>query len=117
MLLPKLIRGRLPISLSDSGESISSVNGLLMVDTLGTPGTARSQATSGLAANITLTTTCRRVSMYATQAAYYSISGTASSSTHYIAAGERLDIDVPASTVISVLQVSAAGTVFVTELT
>lgn len=94
-----------------------NVPNLVPVDTLGTPGTARSQATSGTAANIALTTTCRRVSMTATAATFYSISGTATSSSHYIGAGERLDFDVPASTTISVLQVSAAGTVYVTELT
>ena len=93
-----------------------NVPGLIPVDTLGTPGTARSQATSGTAANIALTTTCRRVSMHATAASFYSISGTATSSSHYIGAGERLDFDVPASTTISVLQVTAAGTVYVTEL-
>lgn len=103
------IRDRLPSSFLTPG--------LLPVDTLGTPGTPRVQATSGTAANITLTTTCRRVSMYATTGTWYSISGTATSSSHYIAAGERLDFDVPASTVISVLQESSAGSVRVTELT
>lgn len=94
-----------------------NVPGLMPVDTLGTPGTARNQTTSGTAANIVLTTTCRRVSMTATAATFYSISGTATSSSHYIGANERLDFDVPASTTISVLQVSSAGTVYVTELT
>ena len=102
------VRDRLPSSFQTPG--------LIPVDTLGTPGTARSQATSGTAANIALTTTCRRVSMHATAATFYSISGTATSSSHYIGAGERLDFDVPASTTISVLQVTAAGTVYVTEL-
>lgn len=94
-----------------------NVPGLIPVDTLGTPGTARNQTTSGTAANIVLTTTCRRISMTATAATFYSISGTATSSSHYIGANERLDFDVPASTTISVLQVTAAGTVYVTELT
>ena len=93
-----------------------NISNLLPVDTLGTPGTPRVQATSGTAANITLTTTCRRVSMYATTGTWYSISGTATSSSHYVGAGERIDIDVPASTVISVLQETAAGSVRVTEL-
>lgn len=94
-----------------------AITGLLPVDTLATPSVARSQATSGTAASIVLTSTCRRVSMTATAAAFYSISGTATSSSHYIGANERLDFDVPASTAISVLQVSSAGTVYVTELT
>jgi hypothetical protein len=90
--------------------------GLLPVDSLGTPGTPRVQATSGTATGIVLTPTCRRVSMYATAGAWYSISGTATTSSHYIAEGERLDFDVPASTTISVLQDTAAGSIRVTEL-
>ena len=90
--------------------------GLLPVDTLGTPGTPRVQATSSTAANITLTATCRRVSMYATAGAWYSIGGTANTSSHFIAEGERLDFDVPANTAISVLQDTAAGSIRVTEL-
>ena len=93
-----------------------NISNLLPVDTLGTPGTPRVQSTSGTAANITLTTTCRRLSMYATTGTWYSISGTATNTSHYIAAGERLDLDVPASTVISVLQETTAGSVRVTEL-
>jgi hypothetical protein len=93
------------------------IPGLLPVDTLGTPGAPRVQATSGTAANIVLTTTCRRVSMFATQGAWYSISGTATSSSHYVGAGERIDFDVPASTTISVLQETTAGSIRITELT
>lgn len=89
---------------------------LLAVDTLGTPGVARVQATSGTAASIVLTTTCRRVSMFATAGTWYSISGTATATSHYIGAGERLDFDVPASTTISVLQETTAGSVRITEL-
>lgn len=91
--------------------------GLLPVDTLSTPAVARVQATSGTAASIVLTTTCRRLSMYATTGTWYSISGTATSSSHYIAAGERLDIDVPASTTVSVLQETSAGSIRISELT
>ena len=93
-----------------------SIAGLLPVDTLGQPGVPRVQATSGTAANIALTTTCRRVSMFATQGAWYAISGTATTTSHYIGAGERLDFDVPASTTISVLQETAAGSIRITEL-
>ena len=94
-----------------------NVAGLLPVDTLGTPGTPRVQATGAAAASIALTATCRRVSMYATQGAWYSISGTANSSSHYIGQGERLDFDVPANTTISVLQETTAGSIRITELT
>lgn len=91
--------------------------GLLPVDTLGTPGVPRVQATSGTAANIVLTTTCRRVSMFATQGAWYSLSGTATATSHYVGTGERIDFDVPASTIISVLQETAVGSIRITELT
>ena len=102
------VRDRLPATMITPG--------LLPVDSLGTPGTPRVQATSSTAANITLTATCRRVSMYATAGAWYSIGGTATTSSHFIAEGERLDFDVPANTVISVRQDTAAGSIRVTEL-
>lgn len=142
--LPALVTGRVPVDGSGVTQPVSATAlplpsgaatdavvqairdrlpsafltpGLLSVDTLGTPGTPRVQATSGTAANIALTTTCRRVSMFATQGAWYSLSGAATSSSHYIGAGERLDFDVPASTTISVLQETTAGSIRITELT
>ena len=54
--------------------------------------------------------------MFATQGTWYSISGTATNSSHYISTGERLDFDVPASTTISVLQEMTAGSIRITEL-
>jgi hypothetical protein len=90
--------------------------GLLPVDTLATPTVPRVQATSATAASIVLTATCRRISMYATQGTWYSISGTATATSHYIGTGERLDFDVPASTTISVLQETTAGSIRITEL-
>lgn len=99
--------GRIPAQLTP---------GLMPVDTLATPGAPRVQATSAASAGIVLTATCRRVSMYATQGTWYSITGAATAASHYIGAGERLDFDVPASTTISVLQETTAGSVRVTEL-
>ena len=93
-----------------------AITGLLPVDTLGTPGASRVQVTSGIAASVTLTSTCRRVSMFATQGTWYSISGTATATSHYIGAGERLDFDVPASTAISVLRETTDGSIRITEL-
>lgn len=92
-------------------------NNLVLVDTLGIPGAPRVQATSGTAANIVLTATCPRISMYATTGTWYSISGTATATSHYIGPGERLDFDVPPGTTVSVLQESSAGSVRITELT
>jgi hypothetical protein len=54
--------------------------------------------------------------MFATQGVWYSISGTATSSSHYIGANERLDFDVPASTTISVLRETTDGSIRITEL-
>jgi hypothetical protein len=93
-----------------------AIAGLLPVDTLGTPGASRVQATAGIAATVTLTSTCRRVSMFATQGTWYAISGTATSSSHYVGAGERIDFDVPASTTISVLRETTDGSIRITEL-
>jgi hypothetical protein len=103
-------------SISDRLPSVFQTPNLLAVDSLGTPQVSRVQATTGTAASITLTSTCRRVSMFATQGAWYSISGTATDTSHYVGAGERIDFDVPASTTISVLQETVAGSIRITEL-
>jgi hypothetical protein len=95
---------------------VQIVPGLLPVDTLGTPGASRVQTTAGIAATVTLTSTCRRVSMFATAGTWYSISGTATATSHYIGAGERLDFDVPAGTAISVLRETTDGSIRITEL-
>lgn len=92
------------------------LNGGVSVNTLAGIGVPRVQATSATAASIVLTTTCRRVSMLATTGTWYSLTGTATSTSHYIAAGERLDFSVPASTTISVLQETTAGSVRISEL-
>jgi hypothetical protein len=93
-----------------------AITGLLPVDTLATPGASRVHVTADIAATVTLTSTCRRVSMFATQGTWYSISGTATATSHYIGAGERLDFDVPASTAISVLRETTDGSIRITEL-
>lgn len=101
------IRDRLPLALTP---------GLFPVDTLGTPSAPRVVATGAAAVSQALTSTCRRVSMYATQGTWYAITGTASAASHYIAGGERLDFDVPANTTMSFLQESTAGSIRITEL-
>ena len=108
--------GNTSLSSIDGKIPAQATPGLIPVDTLGTPGTPKVQATSGTAANIVLTTTCRRISMYATQGTWYSISGTATATSHYVASGERIDLDVPASTTVSVLQETTAGSIRITEL-
>lgn len=108
--------GNASLSSIDGKIPAQATPGLVPVDTLGTPGTPRVQATSGTAASIALTTTCRRISMYATQGTWYAITGTATATSHYVASGERIDLDVPASTTVSVLQETTAGSIRITEL-
>ena len=141
--VPALVSGRIPVDGSGVTQPVSAASlplptgaastadiqavrdrlpsafltpGLMAVDTLGTPGVARVQATSAVAASIVLTSTCRRVSMYATTGTWYSIGGTATATSHYLEAGGRLDFDVPANTTISVLAEATAGSVRITEL-
>lgn len=92
--------------------------GLLPVDTLATVGVARQLAAGAASANTALTTTARRISIHANGAAIrYAIgtgAQTASATSHYIASGERLDLDVPASAQIAVIR--AGGTDGVLEV-
>ena len=92
------------------------MSGIPQVDTLGVPSAAKVQATSGAPQDIVLSPNCQRFSMYSTQGAWYSISGVATNQSHYIAANERLDFQVPENTTISVLQEFAAGSIRITEL-
>lgn len=115
---------------STSNTSLSSIDtklpsqvipGLLPVDTLGQAGVARQLAATATSASTALTTTCRRVSIYANGIAIrYSIgtgTQTASATSHFIGANERLDLDVPANAQIGVLRVgSTDGVLEVTEL-
>jgi len=91
------------------------------VEPLGLPGVARQITVGGTSANTALTATCRRLSMRAVGAdmryAVGSSSQTASASSHFIAAGERLDIALPATPNIAVIRnASTNGVLEVTEL-
>lgn len=91
------------------------------VEPLGAPGVARQLSAGSASANTALTTTCRRVSMRAVGADIrYSIgssSQTATSTSHLIANGERLDLAVPATPNIAVLRNAGTnGTLELTEL-
>jgi len=85
--------------------------GLLAVDTLATITLARQLSAGAESANTALTATCRRISIHARLADIrYAIgtgAQTASGTSHYIAMGERLDLDVPESANIAVIR---AGT-------
>lgn len=95
-----------------------------LVNTLAQPGVARqlaAAAAGGSSASIALTTTARRVSIVARGSDLRYLVGTgavtALATSHYIMAGERIDIGVPASGVIAVLSATAAtGVLEITEL-
>lgn len=93
----------------------------LLVEPLGIPGVARQLAAGATSANTGLTVGVVRISIHARGAdiryAVGSAAQTASGTSHFIAAGERLDIDVPATPNIAVIRAGATdGTLEVTEL-
>lgn len=106
------IRDRLPSALA---------GGRLNVEPLGVPGVARQLAAGSASGNTALTVGVSRISIYASGAdiryAIGSSAQTASSTSHYIAAGERLDFDVPGTPNIAVIRAgSTDGTLELTEL-
>ena len=106
---------------SIDGKTAALINGRSAVEPLGQPGVARQLAASSTSTNTALTTTCRRISAFARGAdirfAIGSSSQTASSTSHYIANGERLDLVVPATPNIAVIRAgSIDGTLEVSEL-
>jgi hypothetical protein len=91
------------------------------VDPLARVGVARQLAAGAASANTALTTTARRASMFARLADIrYSIGSgaqTASPTTHFIALGERLDIELPATPNIAVMRAGGVdGVLEVSEL-
>jgi hypothetical protein len=108
-------------SIRDRLPSVFQTPDLLAVDTLARPGVARQLAAGASSVNTALTSTCRRVSMHARTADIrYSIGAgaqTATSTSHFIAMGERLDFDVPASAQIAVIRAgSTDGVLELSEL-
>lgn len=100
------------------------VGGRTPVEPLGVPGVARQQATTTSSANVALTSNVGRISLYARVSPLrYSVgsaSQTANAATsHYLGAGERIDIDVPSTPNIAVIRASDAyadGAAEITEL-
>lgn len=93
----------------------------LAVEPLGTPGVARQLSAGATSANTALTVGVSRISMYARGADIRYVVGsssqTASATSHFIASGERLDIDVPATPNIAIIRAAGTdGTLEVTEL-
>lgn len=100
------------------------IGGRTPVEPLGIPGTARQVATTTSNANTVLTAGVGRISIFARLAPLrYSVGSAAqtanAATSHYLAAGERIDIDVPATPNIAVIRASDAtadGAAEITEL-
>jgi hypothetical protein len=95
--------------------------GRVPVDSFGTPGTARQLSAGAASPNTALTPSVRRVSVRAVGADIrYAVGGssqTASATSHFIAAGERLVFSVPESANIAVVRAGGTdGTLELTEL-
>lgn len=96
-----------------------------LIEPLGCPVVARQLAASTTSNSVTLTTTCRRISIRARNCDMRYVVGvgaqTANSSTsHFIAQDERLDIAVPIGTTIAVIREAGAvvdGSLAISELT
>lgn len=96
----------------------------LNIEPLGIPGVARQQATTTTSANVVLTSTVNRISLFArTSPLRYAVGSTAqtanAATSHYLAAGERIDLDVPSTPNIAVIRASDAtsdGAAEITEL-
>ena len=105
-------------SVYDSGSS--KIN----VDTLGMATLSRQLAVTATSDSVALTATCRRVSIKARGCDMRYVIGvgaqTANAATsHFIEAGERLDLAVPAGATIAAIRESAAtsnGSLAITEL-
>jgi len=102
-------------------------NGLgnpVITENLGTPGVARQVTVTVASANTALTATVTRISIKAHTCDMRFMVGAVAqaagaTTSHFIEAGERLDIAVPLNANIAVIRDSAAtanGTLFITEL-
>lgn len=105
-------------SAANQTTQIAQVSGVMTPDTtrirvepLGQPGVARQLAVTATSANVALTSTVRRVSLYARLADLrYSVGSsaqTASTTSHYLSAGERIDISLPATPNIAAIRAGA----------
>jgi hypothetical protein len=105
-------------------DRLTTVTDAIPVDPLGIPTVARQLAATATSASTALTATTSRISIRARFADIRFVVGvgtqTANASTsHFIANGERLDIDVPLGASIGVIRESAAsvnGSLAVSEL-
>lgn len=89
---------------------------------LGIPSVARQLAAGAASENTALTTTCRRISIFARGADIRYVIGSTSqtanaSTSHFISTGERVDLRLPATPNIAVIRAGGSdGTLELTEL-
>lgn len=84
-------------------------------------GTSRILAVGATSANVNLTSTCRFVSLLTTAGTHVHISvgvgtQTATATSHILLANERIVIAVPFNANIAVIQGSASGNLYISEL-
>lgn len=114
--------GNTSLASIDTKLPAQATPGLLPVDTLGSVGAARQLAAGDSSANTALTASTRRISIHARGADIRYAVGTGAqtanaATSHFIASGERLDLDVPASSQIAVIRAgSTDGTLELSEL-
>jgi hypothetical protein len=101
-------------------QSVTATNAL-PIEPLGQAGVARKLTAGASSANTALTSTCKRITMRAVTAdiryAIGTSSQTATTSSHFIASGERLDLAVPLGANIAIIRDAAtSGTLELTEL-
>jgi hypothetical protein len=105
-------------------DQLTTVTDAVPVDPLGVPTVARQLTASSTSASTTLTSTVVRISIRARFADIRYVVGVGSqtasaTASHFIANGERLDIEVPLGASIGVIRDTAAtvdGSLAVTEL-
>lgn len=103
--------------------TLTGVTGRALVEPLGIPGAAYQLTAGATSSETVLTSTCRRISIvpiggairFAVEA---DATATASSTSHYIKDGERLDFAVPAFAHIAIIRVGSSDVqVEISELT
>lgn len=103
---------------------VATAQGRMTTEVLGIPGVARQLAVTTATASVALTATCRRVSIKARGCDMRYTVGTGAqtanaATSHFIEAGERLDLAVPAGATIAAIRETAAtvnGSLAITEL-
>ena len=111
-------------TVSSEVEIKNDLGNPVITENLGTPGVARQVTVTVASANTALTATVTRISIKARTCDMRFMVGAvaqaaAATTSHFIEAGERLDIAVPLNANIAVIRDSAAtanGTLFITEL-